>query len=185
MSIAKTTEQSPQRGKGGLCGVVTNLGEVPGISATLYILKGIHFYFSLSFFSFTISFWLFLVFSLNLSLSETQDDLEAITNEIKKAANNGRNKLKSQDPVYPYCCIIKACCVPKTRLSLHKMFCFFSCMQVLSVSWSQTQTKEPQPIYGYVNHRSEILLQSFLALFCVVTSSSKKSCYIKSDYLMT
>lgn len=36
------------------------------------------------------------VFSESLSLSETQDDLEAITNEIKKAANNARNKLKSQ-----------------------------------------------------------------------------------------
>lgn len=29
------------------------------------------------------------------ALSETQDDLEAITNEIKKLANNVRNKLKS------------------------------------------------------------------------------------------
>lgn len=27
--------------------------------------------------------------------SETQDDVETITNEIKKAANNARNKLKS------------------------------------------------------------------------------------------
>lgn len=29
-------------------------------------------------------------------LSETQDELEAITNEIKKMANNARNKLKSE-----------------------------------------------------------------------------------------
>lgn len=28
--------------------------------------------------------------------AETQDDLEAITNEIKKMANNARNKLKSE-----------------------------------------------------------------------------------------
>lgn len=27
---------------------------------------------------------------------ETQDDVEAFTNEIKKSANNARNKLKSQ-----------------------------------------------------------------------------------------
>lgn len=53
--------------------------------------------------------------SLSLSLSETQDDLEAITNEIKKAANNARNKLKSLEFSYPYCCIIMACCVPKNQ----------------------------------------------------------------------
>lgn len=29
------------------------------------------------------------------ALSETQDDLEVITNEVKKLANNVRNKLKS------------------------------------------------------------------------------------------
>lgn len=37
--------------------------------------------------------WNLIVFSL---LSETQDDLEAITNDIKKMANNARNKLKSE-----------------------------------------------------------------------------------------
>lgn len=31
-----------------------------------------------------------------LAPSETQDDVEAVTNEIKKSANNARNKLKSQ-----------------------------------------------------------------------------------------
>ena len=43
---------------------------------------------------------LFTLCSLSIicsqSLSETQDDVEALTNEIKKSANNARNKLKSQ-----------------------------------------------------------------------------------------
>lgn len=36
------------------------------------------------------------VYCLVSSFSETQDDLEAITNDIKKMANNARNKLKSE-----------------------------------------------------------------------------------------
>lgn len=35
------------------------------------------------------------------SFPETQDDLEAITNDIKKMANNARNKLKSES-TYQY-----------------------------------------------------------------------------------
>ena len=38
---------------------------------------------------------MFLSFTSPLP-SETQDDLEAITNDIKKMANNARNKLKSE-----------------------------------------------------------------------------------------
>lgn len=37
------------------------------------------------------------------SYSEVHDDVEATTNEIKKAANNARNKLKSQTAsAFPY-----------------------------------------------------------------------------------
>lgn len=35
---------------------------------------------------------------------ETQDDLEAITNDIKKMANNARNKLKSESDSYFHIC---------------------------------------------------------------------------------
>lgn len=37
-----------------------------------------------------------LFFSLSLCSPETQDDLEAVTNDIKKAAGTARNKLKSK-----------------------------------------------------------------------------------------
>lgn len=35
-------------------------------------------------------------------ISETQDELEALTNDIKKMANNARNKLKSKCGLYEH-----------------------------------------------------------------------------------
>ena len=59
---------------------------------------------------FSLGFYLFLNINITVvhfihqrifpRFPETQDDLEAITNEIKKMANNARNKLKSE----PYTC---------------------------------------------------------------------------------
>lgn len=52
--------------------------------------------------------------------------------------------------------------------------CFAVCTQVLSVSWSQTQTREPRPICGYVNHRSgNSSSELFWLILCVATSSSR------------
>lgn len=120
--------------------MVTNLGEVSGVSAPCDVTGGaIHFYFFWKVapskkqvkggnlchktdcfclkcvLSLSLSLSLFLPLSVSLSLSETQDDLEAITNEIKKAANNARNKLKSREFSYLYCCIIMGYCVPKNQ----------------------------------------------------------------------
>lgn len=118
-------------------GVVTNLGEVSGVSAPCNVTGGaINFYFfwkvapskkhmkggnlchkTLWFLSrpLTVSVSLSSSLCVSLSLSEIQDDLEAITNEIKKAANNARNKLKSREFSYLYCCIIMGYCVPKNQ----------------------------------------------------------------------